>query len=296
MQPMRNSDKSVLSILHFAIHKSDVFFMRYLCTIYVNDHRQGKSDPSSKCLLTPHIPLPAFSSFVFLYYCVFLVVVFAPNQLGLISCPSLFRRTNNIANLHNPLIGAMTWSGGITTKRKSSFSSLVFCLFWHSFPFSVWSFIFWIKCLTASEAERRWGLVNINITKFTWSVDFLRQENVVFRGGRSLYSVCIGYNPIKGRKSVYIQGGNIIPMRTIARPQNSRSRASSSLSWAGQLTTNKYRKQSTWRTIKLWVFEEKTFVPSPSTDHVFFNKFQEFEFFYKNAIWGFYDFLQKGLR
>ena len=114
------------------------------------------------------------SSFVFLYYCVFLVVVFAPNQLGLISCPSLFRRTNNIANLHNPLIGAMTWSGRITTKSKSSFSALVFCLFWHSFPFSVWSFIFWIKTLTASEAERRWGLVIINIAKFTWSVDFLR--------------------------------------------------------------------------------------------------------------------------
>ena len=83
-------------------------------------------------------PIRWFSFIVFLYYWVFLIAVFAANQLGLILWPSVFWSTSNIANLYNPPIGAMSWSGGITT--KSSFSALVSFLFWHSFPFSVWSF------------------------------------------------------------------------------------------------------------------------------------------------------------
>ena len=85
-------------------------------------------------------PIRWFSFIVFLYCWVFLIAVFAANQLGLILWPSVFWSTSNIANLYNPPIGAMSWSGGVTTKRKSSFSALVSFLFWHSFPFSVWSF------------------------------------------------------------------------------------------------------------------------------------------------------------
>ena len=80
-------------------------------------------------------PIRWFSFIVFLYCWVFLIAVFAANQLGLILWPSVFWSTSNIANLYNPPIGAMSWSGRITTKRKSSFSALVSFLFWHSFPF-----------------------------------------------------------------------------------------------------------------------------------------------------------------
>ena len=80
-------------------------------------------------------PIRWFSYIVFLYYLVFLIAVFAANQLGLILWPSVFWSTSNIANLYNPPIGAMSWSGGVTTKRKSSFSALVSFFSGIRFPF-----------------------------------------------------------------------------------------------------------------------------------------------------------------
>ena len=80
-------------------------------------------------------PIRWFSYIVFLYYWVFLIAVFAANQLGLILWPSVFWSTSNIANLYNPPIGAMSWSGGVTTKRKSSFSALVSFFSGIRFPF-----------------------------------------------------------------------------------------------------------------------------------------------------------------